>query len=56
MHLLQEYNKKYLRYADYNHSAGSLSKSFYNNYLALSAIGNDTCANDVPHTSQGTPP
>jgi hypothetical protein len=29
MHLLKEYNKKYLGYADYDPSAALLGKSFY---------------------------
>ncbi len=36
MHLLKEYNKKYLGYVDYNPSAASLGKSFYERYLSLS--------------------
>jgi hypothetical protein len=39
MCLLHEYNKKYLRYADYNPSATSLGESFYARYLSLSAVG-----------------
>ena len=41
MHLLREYNKKYLRYADYDPTAASLGKSFYNDYLRLKTVGND---------------
>ena len=56
MHLLREYNKKHLGYADYDPSAASLGKSFYKNYLLLSAIGNDIYANDMAHTIPGSPP
>ena len=37
----------YLGYEDYDPSATSLSASFYACYLSLSAIGNDTRANDA---------
>jgi len=43
MHLLREYNKKYLGYANYDPSTASLGESFYACYLSLSAVGNDTC-------------
>jgi hypothetical protein len=36
MHLLEEYNKKNLGCVDYNPSAASLGKSFYERYLSLS--------------------
>jgi hypothetical protein len=41
MDLLQEFNKKYLGQSDYDPTAASLGKSFYNEYLLLSAVGND---------------
>ena len=47
MHLLWEYNTKYLSYTDYDPSAASLGKLFYEHYLSLSAVGNDTRANDA---------
>jgi hypothetical protein len=53
MHLLWEYNKTYLGYADYDPSAASLGKSFYERYLSLSAIGNDTRANDASSHTPG---
>ena len=53
MHLLREYNMKYLGYADYDPSAASLGKLFYERYLSLSAISNDNRANDA---SSRTPP
>ena len=56
MHLLREYNKKYLGYADYDPTAASLGKSFYNNYLLLTAIANDICTNDSTKTLRGVPP
>jgi hypothetical protein len=48
MELLRAFNKKYLGHSEYDHMAASLSKSFYNNYLSLSAIGNDIRTNDTP--------
>jgi hypothetical protein len=51
MDLLWEFKKKYLGQADYDPAAASLSKSFYNNYLLLSAIGNDIC----PTTASSRP-
>ena len=51
MCLLREYNKKYLGYADYDPSAASLGELFYTGYLSLSAVGNDTHANDATSTS-----
>jgi hypothetical protein len=48
MRLLREYNKKYLGYANYDPSTASLGESFYARYLSLSAVGNDTHANDAP--------
>ena len=55
MHLLREYNKKYLGYANYDPSTSSLGDSFYVRYLSLSAIGNDTCANNVSPTTRPSP-
>jgi hypothetical protein len=41
MDVLREFNKKYLGQSDYDPAAAFLSKSFYDKYLPLSAIGND---------------
>ena len=41
MNLLREFNKKYLGQSDYDPTAASLGKSFYDDYLSLSAVGND---------------
>jgi hypothetical protein len=41
MHLLWEFNKKYLGQSDYDPTAASLGKSFYDAYLSISSIGND---------------
>ena len=38
MDLLREFNKKYLGQPDYDPAAASLGKSFYNEYLSLSAV------------------
>jgi hypothetical protein len=53
MDLLWEFNKKYLGQSDYNPTAASLGKSFYDEYLSLSAIGNDIFPNA---TSSPQPP
>jgi hypothetical protein len=45
MHLLRDFNKKYLGHVDYDPNAASLGKSFYDNYLSLAAVGNDTTHN-----------
>jgi hypothetical protein len=37
MDLLREFNKKYLGQSDYDPTAASLGKSFYDDYLSLSA-------------------
>jgi hypothetical protein len=55
MRLLREYNKKYLGYANYDPSTASLGESFYARYLSLSAVGNDTRANDAPPTMRPPP-
>jgi hypothetical protein len=52
MDLLQEFNKKYLGQSDYDPTAASLSKSFYDEYLSLSAVGNDI----RPTTASPWPP
>ena len=52
MRLRCEYNKKYVGYANYDPSAASLGESFYVRYLSLSAIGNDTRANDASPTTR----
>jgi hypothetical protein len=51
MHLLREFNKKYLIHVDYGPTTASLGNSFYDCYLLLSAISNDdTCATgSAPH-------
>jgi hypothetical protein len=41
MDLLREFNKKYLGQLDYDPAAASLGKSFYDEYLLLSAVSND---------------
>jgi hypothetical protein len=41
MDLLREFNKKYLGQSEYDPTAASLGKSFYEDYLWLSAVGND---------------
>jgi hypothetical protein len=41
MDLLREFNKKYLGQSDYDPAAASLSKLFYDKYIALSDVGND---------------
>ncbi len=41
MELLREFNKKYLGQSDYDPTAATLGKSFYDKYLSLSAVGND---------------
>ena len=56
MHLLHEYNKKYLGYADYDPTAASLGKSFYDNYLLLTAIGNDISNKDSTSKTLVAPP
>ena len=48
MRLLTEFNKKYLGHPDHDPTAASLGKSFYDRYLSLSTVGNDTRANDAP--------
>ena len=48
MRLLTEFNKKYLGNPDHDPTVASLGKSFYDRYLSLSAVGNDTRANDAP--------
>jgi hypothetical protein len=53
MDLLWEFNKKYLGQSDYNPTAASLGKLFYDDYLSLSAIGNDIHPNA---TSSAWPP
>jgi hypothetical protein len=45
MNLLWEFNKKYLGQLDYNPTATSLGKSFYDDYLSLSAVCNDIRTN-----------
>jgi hypothetical protein len=55
MCILHEYNKKYLGYADYDPSAASLGESFYARSLSLSAVGNDTRANDATTTMRPSP-
>jgi hypothetical protein len=52
MELLWEFNKKYLGQLDYDPTAASLGKSFYDNYLSLSAVDNDIC----PNTTSSTQP
>ena len=47
MRLLTEFNKKYLGHPDHDTAAASLGKSFYDNYLSLSTIGNDMRTNDT---------
>ena len=37
MELLREFNKKYLGHPDYDPKAASLGRTFYDNYLLLSA-------------------
>jgi hypothetical protein len=46
MALLREFNKKYLGQQDYDPTAASLGKSFYDKYLSLAAIGNDIRPNE----------
>jgi hypothetical protein len=41
MDLLREFNMKYLGQSEYDPTTASLSKSFYNEFLSLSAVGND---------------
>ncbi|KAL3803843.1 hypothetical protein HJC23_004005 [Cyclotella cryptica] len=48
MHHLEEFNKKYLGHQDFDPTAASLGKSFYDHYLSLSAVGNDTGNTDAP--------
>ena len=48
MHLLRDFNKKYLGHEDYDPNAASLGKSFCDNYLSLAALGNDTTHNGKP--------
>jgi hypothetical protein len=45
MDRLQEFNKKYLGQSDYDPTAAHLGKTFYDDYLLLSAIGNDIHTN-----------
>jgi hypothetical protein len=52
MDLLREFNKKYLGQSDYDPTAASLGKSFYDKYLSLSAVGNDI----RPTTASPRPP
>ena len=47
MDLLREFNKKYLGQSNYDPTAASLGKLFYDDYLLLSAVGNDIRANDA---------
>jgi hypothetical protein len=53
MDLFLELNIKYLGQSDYDSTAASLGKSFYDDYLLLSAIGNDIHTNA---TSSAWPP
>jgi hypothetical protein len=46
MRLLRDFNKKYLGHEDYDPNAASLGKSFFDNYISLAAISNDTTIND----------
>ena len=55
MRLLTEFNKKYLGNPDHDPTVASLGKSFYDRYLSLSAVGNDTRANDAPPTTRPPP-
>jgi hypothetical protein len=48
MDLLREFNKKYLGQSDYDPTAASLGKSFYDAYLSLSPVGNDIRLNTAP--------
>ena len=52
MDLLREYNKKYLVKSEYDPTAASLGKSFHDEYLSLSAVGNDI----HPTTASPRPP
>jgi hypothetical protein len=53
MDLLREFNKTYLGQSDYDPTAASLGKSFYDDYLSLSAVSNDIRPNA---TSSARPP
>jgi len=46
MRLLRDFNKKYLGHEDYDPNATLFGKSFFDNYLSLAAVGNDTSNND----------
>jgi hypothetical protein len=48
MHLLCDFNKKYLGHEDYDPNAASRGKPFYDNYLLLAAVGNDNTYNNNP--------
>jgi hypothetical protein len=41
MHLLCDFNKKYLGHRDYDPNVALLGKSFYDKYLSLAAVSND---------------
>jgi len=49
------FNKKYLGHEDYDPNAASLGKSFYDNYLSLSAISNDKTHNGKPTPQPPSP-
>jgi hypothetical protein len=56
MHLLREYNKQYLGYADYDPIEAVLGKTFYDNYLLLATDGNDISNTASQHAELATPP
>jgi hypothetical protein len=55
MHLLRDFNKKYLGHEDSDPNATLLGKSFYDNYLSLAAVGNDTTYKGKPPPRLPTP-
>jgi hypothetical protein len=55
MDLLREFNKKYLGQSDYDPTAASLGKSFYDAYLLLYAVGNDIHTNTTSSTQPPLP-
>jgi hypothetical protein len=56
MDLLREFNKKYLGQLDYDPTATSLGKLFYDDYLSLSAVGNEIRTNATLSALPPSPP